>query len=357
MLLDRETTVGERCRRKVELNRQHFLAAASAVATAGVGSLGPTTAHAAATEPRFEFHSAFLVNLHHTLYYQASVLQMLYTTGPDALPELPAHVYREMVTHIPSPEQGRWYRALRFYQNEYGWRSLIFDDEMYALENDVVAGTPPAQLKGVLDDVSPIYRERLWPIHDSRNRKAIEEWQTAVARYGPSYFPALAKLYQRPWLPIPYRVDVVATTDRLGAYNNPGKDNRYWHIVMSSYDRDNYDLHGFEIMTHEASHSIVLPDDRPIGGTIASACKALDRPEPNNLWHATIMYIPGIVLQRLAYTAGMHYELAFVANGVFTKAYPRYYAAFQGHLLPYVDGRATLGEALYATVAQVVLGL
>ncbi len=279
---------------------------------------------------------------------------MLYTTGPDALSGLPARVYREMVTQIPPPEQGRWYRALRFYQNEYGWRSLIFDDEMYALENDLVAGTPPAQLKRVLDDVSPIYRDRLWPIHDSLNRKSIEEWQAAVARYGPSFFPALARLYQRPWLPIPCRVDVVATTDRLGAYNNPGKDNRYWHIVMSSYDRENDDLHGFEIMTHEASHSIVLPDDGPIGGTIASACRALDRPEPNNLWHAAIMYIPGIVLQRLASAAGIDYELAFVANEVFTKAYPRYYAAFQRHLLPYVDGRATLGEALYATVAQVV---
>jgi hypothetical protein len=336
------------------LNRQHFLAAASAAATTGIGSLKPITAHAAAVEPRFEFHSAFLVNLHHTLYYQASVLQMLYTTGLDALPELPARVYRELVTHIPPPDQGRWYRALRFYQDEYGWRSLIFDDEMYALENDVVAGTPPAHLKRVLDDVSPIYRERLWPIHDSRNRTSIAQWQAAVARYGPSFFPALAKLYQRPWLPIPYRVDVVATTDRLGAYNNPGKDNQYWHIVMSTYDRENDDLHGFEIVTHEASHSIVMPDDGPIGGTIADACKALDRPEPNNLWHAAIMYVPGIVLQRLADAAGMHYELAFVANEVFTKAYPRYYAAFQRHLLPYVDGRATLGEALYATVAQVV---
>jgi hypothetical protein len=336
------------------LNRQHFLAAASAAAAAGLGSLSPPAAQAAATEPRFEFHSAFLVNLHHTLYYQASVLQMLYTTGSDALPGLPARVYREIVTQIPPSEQGRWYRALRFYQSQYGWRSLIFDDEMYALENDIVAGTPPAQLKRVLDDVAQIYRDRLWPIHDSRNRKSIEAWQAAVARYGPSFFPALAKLYQRPWLTIPCRVDVVAATDRLGAYNNPGTNNRYWHIVLSSYDRENDDLHGFEIMSHEASHSIVLPDDGPIGGTIASACEALDRPEPNNLWHATIMYIPGIVLQRLAYAAGVHYELAFVANDVLTKAYPRYYAAFQRHLLPYVDRRATLGEALYATVAQVV---
>ncbi|HLI97199.1 MAG TPA: hypothetical protein VKT72_14115 [Candidatus Baltobacteraceae bacterium] len=53
---------------------------------------------------------------------------------------------------------------------------------MYALENDLVAGTPPAHLKRVLDEVSPIYRERLWPIHDALNRKSIEKWQTAMAR-------------------------------------------------------------------------------------------------------------------------------------------------------------------------------
>lgn len=335
------------------MNRQHFLVAASAAGAAGLSTLGPIAAHAAGTQPRFEFHSDFSVNLHHTLYYQASVLQLVYTS-PDALPELPARVYREMLTHIPLAEQERWYRALRFYQDQYGWRSLIFDDLMYTLENDIVAGTPPAQLKRLLDDVSPIYRERLWPIHDASNRTCIEAWQAAIARFGPSLFPALAKLYQRPWLSIPNRVDVVATTDRLGAYNNPGKDNRYWHIVMSSYDRDNEGLHGFEIMTHEASHAIVPPEEGPIGGGIASACEALDRPEPNNLWHATIMYIPGIVLQRLADAAGVDYELAFIANGVFTKAYPRYYAAFQQQLLPYVDGRVTLEEALHATVAQVV---
>jgi hypothetical protein len=338
------------------MNRQHFLAAASAAGAAGLRSLQPLSARAADSQPRFEFHSDFDVNLHHTLYYQASVLQMLYTSGSDALPELPARVYREMLTQIPLSEQGRWYSALRFYQDQYGWRSLIFDDVMSALENDIVAGTPPAQVKRVLDDVSPIYRARLWPIHDARNRTSIEEWQAAVSRFGPSLFPTLAKLYQRQWLPIPNRVDVVATTDRLGAYNNPGTDNRYWHIVMSTYDRENIDLNGFEIMTHEASHSIVMPDEGPIGGGIASACKALDRPEPNNLWHAAIMYIPGVVLQRLANAAGMHYELAFVANQVFTKAYPRYYAAFQQHLLPYVDGRAVLGDALHATVAQVVSG-
>ncbi len=82
----------------------------------------------------------------------------------------------------------------------------------------------------LLDDVLPIYRERLWPIHGSLSRESIGEWQAAVAGYGPSLLTVLAKLYQRPWLPIPCRVDVVATTDRLGAYN---RDNRYWRMIFT----------------------------------------------------------------------------------------------------------------------------
>ncbi len=305
--------------------------------------------------PTFEFRSDFLVNLHHTLYYQAGVLQLLYSAGPDSLPGLPKRVYQQMTHYIPTEDQAQWYRALRFYQDEYGGRSLVFDDALNTVENALAAGVPPVRLKLVLDDVSPIYRKALWPIHDALNGQCIGQWKTALSAYGPALFGTLSRLYQRSWLDVPYRVDVVSNTDRDGAYSIAGKGDLYWHIVMSSFDRDDAGLHGFEIMSHEASHSIVAPDEGPIGTAIADACKSLDRPEPADLWHAAIMFLPGVVLQRLLSPAQAGgYVPAFVANGVFTQAYPRYFAAFQKSLVPYVEGRTSLQNAFHAVVQQVV---
>ena len=305
-------------------------------------------------QPHLDFHSDFYVNLHHTLYYQAAVLQSVYMAGADSLSERPARAYTEMLQHVLLDRQGPWYRALAYYQNEYGGRSLIFDDGMNTLDNALADGTPPSRVKTVLHSVSSIYRETLWPIHDSLNRRRIARWKAELAEFGPSFWPQLSSLYQQSWQSIPYRVSVVANTERDGAYSISGTGDRFWYILTSSYDNSSAGLSGVEIIAHEASHSIVGPGQGPIGASITEACAALARPEPYDLWHAVIMYIPGVVLQRLADRAGMKYTLAFVNNGVFTRAYPRYYAAFKQHLQPYIEGRATLSQALRATVAQVV---
>lgn len=335
------------------MNRQDFLVSTSALA-AGLASSAPMRTLSAPVQPHLDFHSDFYVNLHHTLYYQAAVLQSVYMAGADSLPERPARAYKEMLQHVSNERQTPWYRALSYYQTEYGGRSLVFDDEMNALDNALADGVPPSRLKTVLDAVSSIYRETLWPIHDSLNRNRIARWRAELAEFGPSFWPQLSSLYQQSWQSIPYRISVVANTDRFGAFSISGTGDRFWHIVTSSYDHSSAGLSGVEIIAHEASHSIVGPGQGAIGASITKACAALARPEPNDLWHAVIMYMPGVVIQRLAARAGMKYTLAFVDNGVFTRAYPRYYAAFKQHLRPYIEGRATLSEALRATVAEVV---
>ncbi len=329
------------------MRRREFIGGSAAVlATASAPN------KASISEPAITFYSDFWLNLHHTLYRQADALQTAYNGGVSSLHPIQRHFYED-TTHLPLSNQHAWYRALEFYQSRYGGRSFVFDDQLNRIENALADGAPPDDLKRILASVAPIYRNRLWPAHDRLNRRRIEQWRQSLAQYGPTLMPMLSRLYQKPWLRIPYRVDVVASTDHDGAFSIYGP--RYWHIVTSSLDRQNSGLNGFEIIVHEASHSIVSPESGPIVRSIALAAGSLNRPEPADLWHVVIMYAPGSALRELVGKAhGAPYTPAFVANGVLTEVYPRYYAALKQHFQPYVDGLATLEPAMEQTVKAIV---
>ncbi len=329
------------------MHRSEFIGGSAAVlATASAPN------NASIPEPTITFYSDFWLNLHHTLYRQADALQTAYSGAVSSLHPIQRQFYED-ATHLSFANQRAWYRALEFYQHQYGQRDFVFDDQLIRIENALADGAPPYDLKRILASVAAIYWNTLWPAHDKLNRKRIQQWRQSLAQYGPTLMPSLSRLYQTPWLGIPYRVDVVASTDRDGAFSIYGP--RYWHIVTSSLDRQNYGLNGFEIIVHEASHSIVSPDSGPIGLSIAVAAGSLNRPEPADLWHVAIMYAPGSVLQELV--AKVHeapYTSAFVTNGVLTRVYPRYYAALKQHFQRYVDGATTLQSAMDETVKAIV---
>ncbi len=330
------------------MDRREFVVATAAVlATAGAAR------SASIAQPAIEFRSEFWLNLHHTLYRQADAFQTAYDGGVNSLHPMQRHFY-EAATYLPPGDRHAWYRALAFYQSQYGQRSFVYDDRLIRIENALADGSPPADLKRILASVAPIYRNTLWPAHDRLNRRRIEQWRQHLAQYGPTLMPKLSHIYQAQWLHMPYRVDVVASTDHDGAFS-VYEGERYWHIVTSSFDRQNDGLNGFEIIVHEASHSIVSPDSGPIGRSIALAADSLNRPEPADLWHVVIMYAPGSVLRKLvAKTHGPPYRPAFVTNGVLTADYPRYYAALEQHFQPYIDGRTTLQRAMEETVKAIV---
>ncbi len=329
------------------MHRREFIGGSAALlATASAPNKAPIS------EPAITFYSDFWVNLHHTLYRQADALQTAYNGGTSSLHPIPRQFYED-ATHLPRADQAAWYRALESYQRQYAQRNFVFDDQLIRIENALADGAPPGDLKRILASVAPIYRNTLWPAHDELNRRRIEQWRQSLAQYGPTLMPTLSRLYQAPWLRIPYRVDVVASTDRDGAFSIYGP--KFWHIVTSSFDRQNYGLNGFEIIVHEASHSIVSPDSGPIGRSIAVAAGSLNRPEPADLWHVVIMYAPGSVLRELVAKAhGAPYTPAFVANDVLPEVYPRYYAALKQHFQPYVDGLAPLEPAMEQTVKAIV---
>src|SRR5690242_6889029 len=89
-----------------------------------------SSAFGQAPKPKyFDFHNSFWLNLHHTLFYEAS-LQAL-------TPEQQKHhgavpLDSSMLT---TQERTVWEKAVAFYGSRYKNRGLLFDDELVDLGN------------------------------------------------------------------------------------------------------------------------------------------------------------------------------------------------------------------------------
>ncbi|MBW8902328.1 MAG: hypothetical protein JF619_30405, partial [Massilia sp.] len=136
-------------------------------ATAGAAEVAATTPPAATL--RFEFHSAFLMNLHHFLVDAARHPGRIDTVSWSVPPT--------------AAELATMHEAVAFYASSFGQRDLLFDDELRDIKHALAhaddarqradgLGLPPA-LAAVLDRAAPIYARCLWTSQDRINQDWI----------------------------------------------------------------------------------------------------------------------------------------------------------------------------------------
>ena len=181
----------------------------------------------------------------------------------------------------------------------------------------------------------------------------ISDVERNIRDYGHVFSRRLPQIYQAPWLSQPYRVDITAYADADGSYSNNAS--AFVHIVMSSYDSGEHGLAELDVLFHEASHSIVGPSTGALGRAIVTASSRIDRPYPEQFWHALIMYCPGSIAEHMFNTeAPSSYQMVWLRNGLFTRVWPRYYSALKTHWQPYMDGKVNLQSAIDACVHDIV---
>jgi hypothetical protein len=147
--------------------------------TSNTQVVATTTAAQEAQGTLFEFHNAFLMNLHHFLH-RASV-------SDEGLEKV------EWTTQPSADELETLSAAMRFYQRQYAGKDLLFDEELSALIPALAVGDEvrharglrlPSELIDQLEAAAPIYEKCLWPSHHAHNDAWIEKIKSLDSRYG-----------------------------------------------------------------------------------------------------------------------------------------------------------------------------
>ncbi|HEV8630530.1 MAG TPA: hypothetical protein VGV61_09465 [Thermoanaerobaculia bacterium] len=294
-----------------------------------------------------QFHSAFWPNLHHLLYAEAWAHR-----GVPARESLAGALPEPLQADLSPAERAAWQQAVDYYDRELAAKDLLFDPRLDEIRRALLAGgasaEPPAGLpaehRAVLAAAAPVYRAHWWSAHDRANRAWIAAATAEVQSLSPAVPARLAALYRTPWFTSPARVDVVFVASRQGAYTQ--LDPLPAHLTISSSDPHNQGLAAGEIVFHEASHALV----RPVEEAFSKEARAAGKPI-GVLWHVALFYLTGEVVRQALAARGVDYTPYLYATGLFDRAWPQLEAPVETHWRPYVDGKASLDDAVRRVIA------
>ncbi|MCK9686000.1 hypothetical protein [Scleromatobacter humisilvae] len=296
----------------------------------------------APTTTRFEFHSAFLMNLHHFLVdaarHPGRIDNVKWSAPPTGV------------------EMAAMHEAVAYYASAFGQRNLLFDDQLRdikhalaraddALERADGLGLPPA-LAAVLDRAAPAYARCLWAGQDRVNREWIARVQVLEARYGARIQPRLERIFEARF-PASIRDDIVVETGEFtGAYT----DSPPPQSVLPS-GRPGYDgLASLEMIWHEASHTGA--DDQLVD-LIETEAKAMGRPVPESLWHAALFEAVGTTVSDVLAQDGVSGYVEYAQkNGVYSRAWPAYVPVLRDDWQPWLAGRGSLKGAVDSMLSR-----
>lgn len=272
-------------------------------------------------------HSGSWLNLHLRLHYAATGRRPAPSDAP------------------PPPEGPEWTAAVEYYRARFGERGgmgLIFDDELIALSRHLAALGSATELSGVDDALAEHLRavaKRVdWPTEDARNRAWMKSLEPLLREHGRALRAELTAVYGVPWPEQPIRVDVSCFGGPVGAYTVDEPP----HIIISSCHPGYRGEAALEMIFHEASHVLIGPVEQKL----EASAKRLERPLPENLWHAVLFYTAGTCVQRrfpnyVPYATRNDLEMVRSVEPALRQSWQ-----------PYLDGKVSLDDAIDALVLR-----
>lgn len=292
--------------------------------------------------PGYAFHVDFWANLHDWLYWRAQ------DDGPSDDEET-------CIAGRPEAERADWRAVEAYYRTDMKDRHWRGDPVMRALRY-TLSGTAPyadslvAPMYARLRRAAPTYRACFWERHRRLARERLADVLPPLLVHGPRLKERLAGYYGAPW-PARIHVDVVPYASFAGANTASGPDVPP-HMQISSIDPDLAGLSGLELLLHEASHEIFGPGRGLVGEAIDRASASLAVEPPRDLWHAVSFFTSGYVMRQMAEGAGLEYA-TYGSRGLFQRAWPEYIGPLEVHWTPYLEGRASVDEAMREVVSAI----
>lgn len=307
---------------------------------------------AVAVTNHFAFYSDFDTNLHDALIVAGSAQSSNAARLFDREPQ------KTCFEGLPMSAQLGWNLAVDYYAKVIypgGWMRR----PQFTLRQAL------ARLPGLTDDqrttqflsisrsfrtaAAPAYRDCYWGARDEDNRRWIQQMLDRLEGREAPIAKRLAGLYGVDWHGLPLAVDVVEHAPPVGANTvvlEPGG-----HILVAT---SNANLHGLEIVFHEASHTLASEwRGDPLPTALASAAEETDTELPRDLWHVVLFFMTGEAVSDFLARAGhSDYETYMEVNGLWEGRWGRYREPVEAVWPKYMTGQTSLEEAALALMRE-----
>lgn len=295
----------------------------------------------------FNFYNNPFVDAHHSFYRWAEQGK-----GKDLTVIIDSLASRYH-TSFSSSERKSLTGAIKYYQNNFIRKDLLFSDTLYTLKSKLISLRNieslgkldlPLFFENMFSAAMPVFEKHMWPLHSQTNTKKIEELTEQLENMEMDIAPELERVYQATWAPRTLEVQVTYYANWSEAYT--GFSENAVEITYGSKTERHIGTQGLEILFHEASHWLVRSNVQPLINEKAKEMKK-NIAGQTILWHAVLFYMTGKVVQRGCTTRGIEHELYMVKNHVLDQGFKRFPAAID----PYLDGKTDLGSAIEELVS------
>lgn len=291
-------------------------------------------ASASPTRVKLEFHSAFLMNLHHFLFNLGVHPEQLEKIGWTSAPS--------------ADEMAALRGAVAWYRDNYAKRDLLFDEQLTSIKaalsvaddrHDTSGLALPAQLAAALDRAAPVYARCIWVRQDASNQQWIADAKRLDERYGAEVQEGVAGYLQTPFPLTPIRIDIVVETGkRQGAYTDT-------QTVIPGGRPSYQGLASLEMIYHEISH---IASTAKLEDAIEARLKATQRKLDTDLWHVVQFYTVGAVVKNAL--KGMEYEPYADKAGLYKGYWSPLMPLVENEWRAYMDGKQTFEQAVVRMV-------
>lgn len=301
----------------------------------------------------FEFHSSYLVNLHHCLFDKG----VQWSRGQDEPARSFEALFPGVRLSVDSAQRSAVLESIRFYGESLAQRNLLFDSELtavkYALQaatdpDDVQARVASQELVAALRGADAFYREHLWPAHDAQNREFVEQRISTIRAIEERVVGDCSKAYQYEFDHRRYRIDLTDYATFFGAYttNEP-----YVSATISSRNAMHAGTQGIEVVFHEVSHAMM---DRLIG-TQAALATELGKPLDHNVWHTILFVTTGNFVREALAERGIEHEI-YIEEQALGSRVPGLRGIIDeiaAQWTPYLRGQTTMEQALREILVRI----
>lgn len=290
----------------------------------------------------FNFYNNPYVDAHHSFYRWAEQGK-----GKDLSVIIDSLASRYNTSFSPN-ERKSLTGAIKYYQNNFTRKDLLFSDTLYTLKSKLISLRNieslskldlPLFFENMFSAAMPVFEKHMWPLHSQTNTRKIEELIEKLKIMEMDIAPELERVYQATWAPRTLEVQVTYYANWSEAYT--GFSDNAVEITYGSKTARHIGTQGLEILFHEASHWLVTKNVQPL---ISEKAKEMKKNivGQNILWHAVLFYMTGKVVQKACTNRGIEHELYMVKNHVLDQGFKRFPAAID----PYLDGKTDLGSAI-----------
>jgi hypothetical protein len=283
----------------------------------------------------FVFYSDLVTNLHDFLVWNARSPEPI-EPAPDCLADLPG-------AQRTAFEHAREHYARTFANG--GGELVLLSMRWRLAELGDVSLTDAAQIAATVAELAPAtpaYEACWWPAHNARNRRWIAALLPLLEANEDALRARLAELYGQQ-LARSLPVDVVGYASAGGGNTvvNPHQ------LLISSARLSNAGYSGFEILFHEASHTLFgQRTPGPLWAALQQASTAAAKPLPDEFPHLLLFVTTGKAVQaRLAEQGVADYEPYVYREGLLERASPAHREVLDRVLAPYLDGRVSRADA------------